>query len=87
MKKVTFNDVEKIGFNWELNKGVFTIGGIDVVVTGGELVRGNVKVRFFLKPLDKALKNKDNELYGSSKKDVVYYIEGKDSREFNNYNK
>ena len=87
MKKVTFNDVEKIGFNWELNKGVFTIGEIDVVATGGELVRGNVRVRFFLKPLDKALKNKDNELYGSSNKDVVYYIEGKDSREFNNYNK
>ncbi len=42
MKKVTFSKVEKIGFNWELNKSVFTIGGIDVVVTGGELVRGNV---------------------------------------------
>lgn len=86
MKKVTFSKVEKISFNWELNKTVYTIGGIDVVATGGELYP-NHGVRFFLKPLDKVLENKDNDLYGSSKQDVVYYIDGKDSREFNNYNK
>lgn len=85
MRKITFNKVGKIAFNWELNTPVFSINGHDLVLCGGEFTAGGV--RTFLRPLDKVLENKDNEDYSRSRADVVYYIDNKEKRFFESYNR
>lgn len=85
MRKITFNKVGKIGFNWELNTPVFLINGHDLVLCGGEFTASGV--RTFLRPLDKVLENKDNEDYSRSRADVVYYIDNKEKRFFESYNR
>ena len=85
MRKITFNKVGKIAYNQELKTAVFSINGYDLVLCGGEFTASGV--RTFLRPIEKVLENKNNENYSKSRADVVYYIDNKEKRFFESYNR
>lgn len=91
MRKVTFKKVEKIAFNWELkqlgfNGGVFTINGIDLVMVGADHTSNGM--RTYLKPLDEVLKkNQDDLCWLGSSEGAVYYVDNKNRKLFDAYNK
>lgn len=90
MRKVTFKKVEKIAFNRELkqlgfNSGVFTINGIDLVMVGADYTSNGM--RTYLEPLDKVLENQDNLCWLSGSKGAVYYVDNKNRKLFDAYNK
>lgn len=90
MRKVTFKKVEKIAFKWELkqlgfNGGVFTINGIDLVMVGADYTSNGM--RTYLKPLDEVLKNQDNLCWLASSWGAVYYVDNKNKKLFDAYNR
>lgn len=90
MRKVTFKKVEKIAFNWELkqlgfNGGVFTINGIDLVMVGADYTSNGM--RTYLKPLDEVLKNQDDLCWLGGSEGAVYYVDNKNKKLFDAYNK
>lgn len=90
MRKVTFKKVEKIAFNWELkqlgfNGGVFTINGMDLVMVGADYTSNGM--RTYLKPLDEVLKNQDDLCWLGGSEGAVYYVDNKNRKLFDAYNK
>lgn len=83
MRKVTFNKVEKIGFNWELHTGVFTINGVDLVLVGAGYTPDGM--RTYLKPLDEVLKNQDDLYWLGSSEGAAYYVDNKNRKLFEGY--
>lgn len=83
MRKVTFNKVEKIGFNWELHTGVFTINGVDLVLVGADYTPDGM--RTYLKPLDEVLKNQDDLYWLGSSEGAAYYVDNKNRKLFEGY--
>lgn len=83
MRKVTFNKVEKIGFNWELHTGVFTINGVDLVLVGADYTPDGM--RTYLKPLDDVLKNQDDLYWLGGSEGAVYYVDNKNRKLFEGY--
>lgn len=90
MRKVTFKKVEKVAFSFELkelgfNGGVFTINGMDLVMVGSDYTDNGMIT--FLKPLDEVLKNQDNLCWLASSDGAIYYVDKKEMRLFDAYNK
>lgn len=90
MRKVTFKKVEKIAFNWRLkqlgfNGGVFTINGMDLVMVGADYTSNGM--RTYLKPLDEVLKNQDDLSWLGGSEGAVYYVDNKNRKLFDAYNK
>ena len=90
MRKVTFKKVEKIAFNWELkqlglNGGVFTINGMDLVMVGADYASNGM--RTYLKPLEDVLKNQDDLCWLGGSEGAVYYVDNKNRKLFDAYNK
>lgn len=90
MRKVTFKKVEKICFSFELkelgfNGGVFTINGADLVMVGADYTDNGMIT--FLKPLDEVLKNQDNLCWLCGSEGAVYYVDNKEAKLFDAYNK
>lgn len=90
MRKVTFEKVEKIGFNWELkdlgfNGGVFTINGADLVMVGADYTDNGMIT--YLKPLNEVLKNQDDLCWLCGSEGAIYYVDKKNVRLFDAYNK
>lgn len=83
MRKVTFNKVEKIGFNWELHTGVFTINGVDLVLVGADYTPDGM--RTYLKPLNDVLKNQDDLCWLGSSESAAYYVDNKNRKLFEGY--
>lgn len=83
MRKVTFNKVEKIGFNWELHTGVFTINGVDLVLVGADYTPDGM--RTYLKPLNEVLKNQDDLYWLGSSEGAAYYVDNKNRKLFEGY--
>lgn len=85
MRKVTFKKVEKIGFNGELHTPIFTISGIDLVMVGADYTSNGM--RTYLKPLDKVLENKDDLCWLGGSEGAVYYVDNKNRKLFDAYNR
>lgn len=90
MRKVTFKKVEKIAFNWDLkqlgfNGGVFTINGMDLVMVGADYTPNGMIT--YLKPVDEVLKNQDDLCWLVGSKGAVYYVDNKNKKLFDAYNK
>lgn len=85
MRKVTFKKVEKIGFNWELHTPIFTINGMNLVLVGADYTSDGMKT--YLKPLDEVLKNQDDLCWLGGSEGTVYYVDNKNARLFDAYNK
>lgn len=90
MRKVTFKKVEKIAFNWDLkqlgfNGGIFTINGMDLVMVGADYTPNGMIT--YLKPVDEVLKNQDDLCWLVGSKGAVYYVDNKNKKLFDAYNK
>lgn len=64
--------IESVGYNETLKAKTFTIENTEYVLNGGEFSASGVMN--YLRPLEKALENKDNATYTRSRNDVAYYV-------------
>ena len=89
-RKVTSKKVEKIAFDWELkqsgsNGGVSTVNGIDLVMVGADYTFNGMKT--YLRPLDKVLENQDDLCWSGGCEGAVYYVDNKNRKLFDAYNR
>lgn len=64
--------IEKVGYNETLKAKTFTTENKEYVLSGGEFSASGVMN--YLRPLEKVLKNKEDETYKRSRTDVEYYV-------------
>lgn len=64
---------------------MFTINGIDLVMIGADYTPNGM--RTYLKPLDKVLENQDDLCWLCGSEGAVYYVDNKNMKLFDAYNK
>lgn len=75
MRKVGYANISEVRIDDELNIGVYTIGGVDYAILGGEFTASGV--RNYLRPLDKVKENWDDSDYARSRSDVDFYMDNR----------
>ena len=64
--------IESVGYNETLKAKTYTIENKEYALYGGEFSASGVMN--YLRPLEKVLKNKEDETYKISRNDVTYYV-------------
>lgn len=77
MKKIGYAQISEIGLNDEHDIGIYNISGVDYIILGGEFTASGV--RNYLRPYDKAKDKLHDREYACSKRDVVYYMDSRNT--------